>query len=961
MHTSRFKLSALAALIAAASGLASLPHDAHASGTATTTLSSVITGADQHTLHGYRKLVSQQLESSRVVRTIDGSAMPQNLKSTQKLLAFGHMSDTQICDDQSPARVPFMDKRADIDAEWDTNAAYRPQERLLAQMGTAMVSSLRNLGAAPATSLPLAFTLITGDMVDNAQYNETRTYIDMMDGGLIRPNNWANPAVEEGPGYGGNNTFHKYNHIDFRLYDPNTPSAYYHPNANGGHPDWYKQYDFPRVPDLLGASRRNFTSPGLGMPWFAAFGNHDMAIQGNLPPDLTAGGDLDIEVGRRAKSMATGNTRIREVDAPWHKPSGARSWLGVIGNFLLDPNPFHTGPATADPNRRILSKEQFMDQHFVTRGWPVGHGFNSTGKPYYVMPPSGMNDRVKFIALDTTNENEFGSQGWIDDEQWGWLVQELNAASTRYWADGHGWITNPAGKDQLIVLYGHHTLDSMENVSVRDDRPLGRSGTLLRELLLRYPNVVMLVNGHTHANSIKGHWVNRPGDGKRINGFWEVTSPAAADFPVQSRIIEMELNSNAYANGNQLNNYLSIYTTMLDIDAPASVDQNAALSDFRKLASIGRELAFNDPGDLSPAKPRGWRAGQEADRNTRLILPLPFPMNDFGPVQGERGTHIVTQHQASRDVKIHRLGVHSYVLSTLDIPAASLQNSEVIATGQFTQGLKMGQDLVLRDADGNIRIKLLDWHLNETPYPGFGDAVRGTVAAATTLGGVGDFDADGRSDLLWRRGDGLPEIWFSGSAANRKALDYNNDNDRVDAVPGEENWNIAGVGDFNADGYADVMFEHALNHTLATRFLRGATRIGDGNPSHWPYANGYERIPGAALDINKDRPGHELLYRKRGGSNDGMLMMTDGNAIWSSTISYDNAGYNAVWDWSVVALGDLNVDGGEDVLFRYVNGSYVAWHLDGYGRYRSETMIDIPNQPEWQFRGLLRNTMTIIY
>jgi metallophosphoesterase (TIGR03767 family) len=953
VSTSHFKLSALTAMLVAVSGLASTPGTVHAGTAEKTTLATVVTGASQRSLRGYQKLVTQQGTNTREVRTLDGSSAPQNLVTTQNLLAFGHMSDTQICDDQSPARVPFLDKRYDVDASWETGSAYRPQERLLPQMGAAMVSSLRNLGAGPATNLPLAFTLITGDMVDNAQFNETRTYIDMMDGGWVRPNNWANPAVEEGPGYGRNDTGHKYNMPDWSYYSTK-PSAYYHPDGAKPYPnsppDWYIQHDFPKVPRLLSASRRNFVSPGLGMPWYAAFGNHDMSVQGNLPPN----GD----VGAWAVDQATGSTRIREINAPWNMPDGYVDYASAILGALF--NPTYEVPATADPNRLILSKSEFIAEHFNTGGWPAGHGFDASGKSYYVMPSSGPNDRFKFIALDTTNSNGFGAEGSIDPTQWAWLIEELKAASSKYWhVNGSGWFANPAGRDKLIVLYGHHTLDSMTKVNEHDGIPQRYSGAELKALLLRFPNVVMLVNGHTHRNSIKGHWApNRPGRYANYNGFWEVTSPAASDFPVQSRVIEMGLSSNFVANGVRENNVLSIYTTMLDIDAPVSVDPNGTMGDYRQLASVGRELSYNDPGDLAHGKIKGWRLGEKHDRNTQLIVPTPFGMSDY-PVQGERGTHIVTQRDDTKDVRILRVGINGTVLSTKDLPAASVTNSDVIGTGQFTQGLKMGQDLVLRDADGNVRIMLLDWYFNEATYPGFGEAVRGTVEPTTTLAGIGDFDGDARTDLVWRRADGLSEIWFAGSAADRKTLDYGNNHDLTEAPAGAADWHIVAVGDFNADRYSDLMFEYAPTRALAVWYMNGADRVGDSYPSNWPHTLGYQRVPGAVGDIYY-AAGDDLLYRKTAGSSIGELRTIDAHSQWSRPITYQNVnGNHAPLEWQTIGLGDFNVDGSNDVLWRHTDGAFAVWHLN-QDSYTYDALVSTVST-DWKFRGLLKNTMMVIY
>jgi hypothetical protein len=68
------------------------------------------------------------------------------------------------------------------------------------------------------------------------------------------------------------------------------------------------------------------------------------------------------------------------------------------------------------------------------------------------------------------------------------------------------------------------------------------------------------------------------------------------------------------------------------------------------------------------------------------------------------------------------------------------------------------------------------------------------------IAGIGDFNGDGKSDLLWRNASsGLNVIWQSGDAAQSQA---------VVAVT-DLNWKVAGTGDYNGDGKDDILWRNA--------------------------------------------------------------------------------------------------------------------------------------------------------
>lgn len=488
------------------------------------------------------------------------------------LAAFAHFTDQHLIDAQCPGRVEFLDPLDPL-----FQGGYRPQELLTTQVATSMVQRVNQLGAGPVSGRSLDCAVCTGDNVDNQQLNEVRWLIDILDGGTITPDS-GQLGTYEG------------------TQDDVAPQTiWWHPEA--GISDRYKEdHGFPDVPGLLDRAIAPFTSPGLDVPWYSVYGNHDCNIQGNAA--RSAAIDRIFTGDRKMIGLKAGEGAIPFI---LRVMNDSESVAHDIATGALP-----TREVAADPDRRTATVDDWIRAH---RASSTGdHGYASAdlsaGRLYYefTIAPG-----VVGIALDTTNHagGPNGSGGSIGEGQARWLEERLAAHHVRHLAPD-GTQVRSGGDDQLVLVFSHHPPSTMDATDPDPDHPTERRlmGAEVVSILVRYPNVVAWVDGHTHTNGITPH--AHP-DGL-TSGFWEVTTASHVDWPQQARVIELVDNHDGT---------LSLFGTMIEHAASATVDRDS--SDVVGLAGLARELGMNDAGAGPEAK-----AGSPADRNVELVLPAPF-------------------------------------------------------------------------------------------------------------------------------------------------------------------------------------------------------------------------------------------------------------------------------------------------------------------------------------------------
>jgi 3',5'-cyclic AMP phosphodiesterase CpdA len=309
---------------------------------------------------------------------LGGSRVPAG----RTIATFGQLTDTHVRDEESPARVPFLDRLGP-----PVTSTFRPQEAFSTQVLDAAVRALNR-------ERPQA-VVVTGDIVDSAQENELDQAVAVLDGGMVNPDSGA-------PGYDG-------------VQEASNPDPFYFRPDN----------DAPRHPGALDAAQRRFRAAGLSAPWYPAIGNHDVLVQGEVPATP------------QIEEIATGDKMVVGLDPQFLPPLDESSAPGAVNALLTQGDVFgRSETVPADPARRHLRPAEMVSRlaaaAFV-RGDLAAADRRGASRPLgnrldYVFD---IGDEVRGIVLDTADRTG-GSQGVLTATQRAWLRGELRRAAGRW-------------------------------------------------------------------------------------------------------------------------------------------------------------------------------------------------------------------------------------------------------------------------------------------------------------------------------------------------------------------------------------------------------------------------------------------------------------------------------------------------------------------------------------------------
>ncbi len=204
--------------------------------------------------------------------------------------------------------------------------------------------------------------------------------------------------------------------------------------------------------------------------------------------------------------------------------------------------------------------------------------------------------------------------------------------------------------------------------------------------------------------------------------------------------------------------------------------------------------------------------------------------------------------------------------------------------------------------------------------------------------GAGDFSGDGKSDILWRNlNSGNTYIYqMNGSTVASEGLVRTVSND----------WKISGTGDFNGDGNSDILWRNLNSGDTYIYQMNGLTVASEGLVR--TVSNDW-KISGTG-DFNGDGKA-DLLWRNANTGSTYIYLMN------GTSITSEGDIRQVSNDWVIAGIDDFNGDNKSDLLWRNnVTGQAYIYQMDGL-TIKKEGLIGEPyttsdhQQSYWSIAG----------
>jgi hypothetical protein len=158
----------------------------------------------------------------------------------------------------------------------------------------------------------------------------------------------------------------------------------------------------------------------------------------------------------------------------------------------------------------------------------------------------------------------------------------------------------------------------------------------------------------------------------------------------------------------------------------------------------------------------------------------------------------------------------------------------------------------------------------------------------------------------------------------------------------DQNWKLAGTGDFNGDGKIDIVWSNVSTAHNCVWYMNGTTFAGyaqlpDGSTTDW--------VLGGVGDFDRDG-NPDLIWHNEVDGRNGMWYL---DGVQLKGIDIMTTGANV--EWKLCGTGDFNNDGHVDLVWRNPSdGRNAVWYMDGV-QLSSVGWLDSVADQNWKLRG----------
>lgn len=272
------------------------------------------------------------------------------------------------------------------------------------------------------------------------------------------------------------------------------------------------------------------------------------------------------------------------------------------------------------------------------------------------------------------------------------------------------------------------------------------------------------------------------------------------------------------------------------------------------------------------------------------------------------------------------------VVASLTV-AGSSSNTALVPNANITfSGTGAIRTVTVTPVAGNSGVSTITVTVSDT------DGGSRSSSFTLTVTGVNknDVNGDGLSDLFFQTTDGFLAVWFM-NGRNQIGAGFLNP-----TSTGDSRWRVVGSGDFNGDGKGDVLFQHQ-DGTMAAWFMNGTNLISAAvlNPSS-PGDSRWSVRATADIDLDGKR---DIIFQHTDGTI-AIWYMNGTTLVKGELLSPSNPGDPR---WRVVAAGDFNGDGKIDLVFQHsANRTLAVWYLNGNQLVDSEQLNPFDPQQGWE-------------